>query len=201
MKNAEQRTELLMNFAPKVGGVFTLADLSALFDIAEGQTLWLALKRFEKLGMLRRFCRGVYVAKDFDSQVLASKVRTDSYISMGNALAYHRLIGTESPFKVCCVVPSKAKEYSGMVDLSYSRISPHLYFGFSPIGNGVKMADAEKAVLDTFYFHFHKKKFPFNPFQDIHFSELSGEKLGLYLEKYRNPKFVAFVRNAVNADV
>lgn len=201
MKNAEQRTELLMNFAPKVGGVFTLADLSSLFNIPEGQTLWLALKRFEHIGMLSRYCRGIYVAKNFEPQILASKVRADSYISMGNALAYHRLIGTESPFKVSSVVPSKAKEYFGVVDLSYSRISAHLYFGFFPIENGVKMADAEKAVLDTLYFYFHKKKFSFNPFQDIHYSELSDEKLTLYLEKYRNPKFVAFARKIIHENV
>ena len=142
-------------------------------------------------------CRGIYTTQNFDPLILSAKVRTDSYISFGSALAYHKLIGTKSPFLVSCVVPSRASEYTGDVNLSYARISPKLYFGISFLENGVRIADAEKAVLDTLYFYQHKKKFYFNVFQDIDFSALSKKKIDSYLEYYANPKFRIFARNAI----
>ena len=197
MKNAMENTQKLADFAPKVGGVFSLSELSALFDISSKQLLWIAVRQFESAGLLKRYCRGIYIARDFDSQVLSAKVRTDSYISFGSALAYHRLIGTESPFLISCVVPSRASEYTGNVNLSYAKISKKLYFGMTPLKNGVQMADAEKAVLDTLYFYQHKKVFYFNVFQDIDFTAISREKIEAYLNKYDNPKFKTFVRNTV----
>ena len=197
MKNAVENTQKLADFAPKVGGVFSLLELDALFDISNQQSLWIAARRFEAAGLLKRYCRGIYVARDFDPQVLSAKVRTDSYISFGSALAYHRLIGTESPFLVSCVVPSRASEFAGEVNLSYARISKELYFGMVPLENGAKMADAEKAVLDTLYFYQHKKVFYFNVFQDIDFAALSKERVDMYLERYVNPRFRAFARNTI----
>ena len=201
MKNPLENTDKLIDFAPKVGGVFSLLDLSSLFDNSSRQSLWTAIRLFEAAGLLKRYCRGVYVTREFNPQILSAKVRTDSYISFGSALAYHRLIGTESPFLVSCVVPSRASEYTGDVNLSYARISKELYFGMKPLENGVKIADAEKAVLDTLYFYQHKKGFYFNVFQDINFAMLSKEKLETYLERYANPKFRTFVRNTVYGKV
>lgn len=201
MKNAVENTQKLADFAPKVGGVFSLLELGALFDISNQQLLWIAARRFEAAGLLKRYCRGIYVARDFDPQVLSAKVRTDSYISFGSALAYHRLIGSESPFLVSCVVPSRASEFAGEVNLSYARISKELYFGMVPLENGAKMADAEKAVLDTLYFYQHKKVFYFNVFQDIDFAALSKERVDMYLERYVNPRFRAFARNTIYGKV
>ena len=201
MKKALENTSRLADFAPKVGGVFSLSELSSLFDISNRQSLWSAVRQFESAGLLKRYCRGIYVTRDFDSQVLSAKVRPDSYISFGSALAYHRLIGTESPFLVSCVAPSRASEFAGDVNLSYARISKDLYFGTFVLEKGARMADAEKAVLDTLYFYQHKKVFYFNIFQDIDFSMLSKEKMDTYLERFANPKFRVFVRNTIYGKV
>ena len=201
MKNALENTGKLVEFAPKVGGVFSLSELSSLFDISSQQTLWIAVRQFETVGLLKRYCRGIYVTREFDPQVLSAKVRTDSYISFGSALAFHKLIGTESPFLVSCVVPSRASEYAGEINLSYARLSEKMFFGTTLLENGVRIADAEKAVLDTLYFYLRKKKFYFNIFQDINFSALSKEKVNAYLEKFANPKFRTFARNTINGKI
>ena len=201
MKNPMDKTSLLLRFSPKVGGVFSLSELSSLFDIANQQTLWIAVRQFESAGLLSRYCRGIYIAREFNSQILSAKVRTDSYISFGSALAYRRLIGTESPRLVSCVTPARAAEYTGDINLSYAKISKDLFFGFETLQNGVKMADAEKAVLDTLYFYQHKKNFHFNVFQDIDFATLSKKKIDTYLEQYKNPKFRAFARNTIDGKV
>ena len=100
-----------------------------------------------------------------------------------------------------CVVPSRASEFTGDVNLSYARISKELIFGMVVLENGVKMADAEKAVLDTLYFYQHKRAFYFNVFQDIDFAALSREKMDMYLDRYANPKFKAFARNTIYGKV
>ena len=196
-----ENTQKLLEFAPKVGGVFSLSELSSLFDISSQQMLWIKIRQFEDAGLLKRYSRGIYVTQGFDRMILSAKVRTDSYVSFGSALAVYSLIGTESPFLVSCVVSSKASEYKGDVNLSYAQISKNLYFGTTFLDNGVRIADAEKAVLDTLYFYSHKKTFYFNIFQDINFLALSKEKMDSYLDRYANPKFITFVRNTVYGNV
>ena len=201
MKKMLEKAQKLLEFAPKIGGVFSLSELSSLFDISSQQMLWIKIKQFEEAGLLKRYSRGIYITQNFDPMILSAKVRTDSYISFGSALAYYKLIGTESPFLVSCIVTSKASEYKGEVNLSYAKISKNLFFGTAILNNGVRMANAEKAVLDTLYFHQHKKIFYFNIFQDINFSALSKETMDSYLERYANPKFKAFVRNTVYGNI
>ena len=197
MKNVLENAGLLQALSNLVQGVFTLPELSSLFNISDFQKLQALIRQFVNAGLLTRYCRGVYVTKGFDIKVLSAKVRPDSYVTFGSALAAHKLIGTESPFMVSCAVPSRAAEYTGNTNLSYSRISQDLYFGFEPNEYGVKIATPEKAVLDTFYFYQHGKNFYFNIFQDIQFSALSKKKMETYLEKYNNPKFQSFVRNNI----
>lgn len=201
MKKMLEKAQKLLEFAPKIGGVFSLSELSSLFDISSQQMLWIKIKQFEEAGLLKRYSRGIYITQNFDPMILSAKVRTDSYISFGSALAYYKLIGTESPFLISCIVTSKASEYKGEVNLSYAKISKNLFFGTAILNNGVRMANAEKAVLDTLYFHQHKKIFYFNIFQDINFSALSKETMDSYLERYANPKFKAFVRNTVYGNI
>lgn len=201
MKKMLENAQKLLEFAPKIGGVFSLSELSSLFDISSQQMLWIKIKQFEEAGLLKRYSRGIYITQNFDPMILSAKVRTDSYISFGSALAYYKLIGTESPFLISCIVTSKASEYKGEVNLSYAKISKNLFFGTAILNNGVRIANAEKAVLDTLYFHQHKKIFYFNIFQDINFSALSKETMDSYLERYANPKFKAFVRNTVYGNI
>ena len=201
MKKMLENAQKLLEFAPKIGGVFSLSELSSLFDISSQQMLWIKIKQFEEAGLLKRYSRGIYITQNFDPMILSAKVRTDSYISFGSALAYYKLIGTESPFLISCIVTSKASEYKGEVNLSYAKISKNLFFGTAILNNGVRMANAEKAVLDTLYFYQHKKIFYFNMFQDINFSALSKETMDSYLERYANPKFKAFVRNTVYGNI
>ena len=201
MKKMLEKAQKLLEFAPKIGGVFSLSELSSLFDISSQQMLWIKIKQFEEAGLLKRYSRGIYITQNFDPMILSAKVRTDSYISFGSALAYYKLIGTESPFLISCIVTSKASEYKSEVNLSYARISKNLFFGTAILNNGVRMANAEKAVLDTLYFYQHKKIFYFNIFQDINFSALSKETMDSYLERYANPKFKAFVRNTVYGNI
>ncbi len=201
MKNAIDMSEKLLRLSNDVGGVFALSEISSLFDISDTQKLRNAIKRFEEAKLLNRYCRGVYTTRNYDPLILSVKVRPESYVSLGSALAIHRLIGTESPRLVSCVTQAKAADFKGDVNLSYSKINEELCFGYDISSTGVKIADPEKAVLDTLYFYQHGKIYHFNIFQDIAFQLLSKEKLESYLNRFNNPKFQAFARKVVYGNV
>jgi len=192
MKNWVEYSENLLKLGESVGGVFSLMELSSVFNESSKISLHSIINRFIKAGILKRYCREIYTLENFDFGVLSTKVRQNSYISLGSALAMHRLIGTESPFQVFCIVEFKAAYYKGVPNISYYKQAKELCFGFKPNEKGVLIAEPEKAVLDTLYFYLHGKKFYFNIFSDINYNRLNKNKFFAYLEPYGNPKFKAF---------
>ena len=192
MKKWLEYSDNLLKLGESVGGVFTLMELSSLFDETSKAALHGIINKFIDAGTLKRYCREVYTLADFDSAALSAKIRRDSYISLASALAAHRLIGTESPFWVFCVVPTKAAEYAGTPNISYYKLADELCFGYEPNEKGFRLASPEKAVIDALYFYLRGKRFYFNVFGDIHYSLLDKDKFFEYLARYRNPKFKIF---------
>jgi len=192
MKKWLEYSDNLQKLGKSVGGVLTFMELSSVFDESSKAALHGIINKFTEAGILKRYCREVYTLDGFDGAVLSAKVRRNSYISLASALAAHRLIGTESPFWIYCIVEAKAAEYSGVPNISYYKLSGELCFGYEPNEKGFRMADPEKAVIDTLYFHLRGKKQYFNIFGDINYSRLDKEKYFEYLARYRNPKFKTF---------
>jgi len=192
MKKWLEYSDNLQKFGGRVGGVFSLMELSSLFNETSKVALHGIINNFMDAGMLKRYCREVYTLAEFDSAVLSAKVRRSSYVSLASALAAHRLIGTESPFWVYCVVPTKAAEYAGAPNISYYKLAGELCFGYEPNPRGFQIATPEKAVIDTLYFYLRGKKFYFNVFGDINYSLLDKGLFFEYLSCYRNPKFKIF---------
>jgi predicted transcriptional regulator of viral defense system len=192
MKNWLEYSENLLKLGESVGGVLSLMELSSVFNESSRISLHSIINKFIKAGILKRYCREIYTLANFDSAVLSAKIRQNSYISLGTALAMHRLIGTESPFQIFCIVQTKAAEYKGMPNISYYKLAKEFCFGFNPNKRGVLIADPEKAVLDTLYFYLHGKKFYFNIFGDINYSLPDKNKFFSYLKRYNNPKFKTF---------
>ena len=192
MKKWLEYSDTLLKLGDNVGGVFSLMELSSLFGENSRIALHGIINKFIDAGMLKRYCREVYTLTDFDSAVLSAKVRQNSYISLASALAAHRLIGTESPFWVYCVVPTKAAEYAGTPNISYYKLDNELCFGYEANQRGFLIASPEKAVIDTLYFYLRGKKFYFNVFGDIQYDSLNKDIFFEYLSRYRNPKFKTF---------
>ena len=198
MNTALSDAGTLARFSARVGGVFAVMELSSLFETTSPVALNRRITAFIAAGLLRRYCRGIYVTEDFDPFVLAQKVRPGSIVSLGSALAKHRMIGTESPFLVSCVSAGGGKEFPGNPRIACWKIAEDLLFGYDIVANGVRLADKEKALLDTLYFHIKGKRFHFDIFQDIHVKDLDRTKFEAYLERYRNPKFQSFARRYVD---
>ena len=90
MKNWVEYSENLLKLGESVKGVFSLMELSSVFNESSKISLHSIINRFIKAGILKRYCREIYTLENFDFGVLSAKVRQNSYISLGSALATHR---------------------------------------------------------------------------------------------------------------
>ena len=182
------------DFSQDLKGVFTITDLKNIFPTRHTVTFYRKISSLEKNGILARVLKGIYVSKDFDINVLSQKVCPNSYISFENILAKELIIGTIPKNSVRAVKVGKKREYQFEdKKIIHLGITSHLYFGFQTI-YGVNYAIKEKAFLDTLYFYTKGVKFYFDIFSDINIDKLNIRLILKYLKKYKNPKFINFVR-------
>ncbi|MCY3003050.1 MAG: hypothetical protein NTV21_14705 [Planctomycetota bacterium] len=195
--NGMADTERVRGVAGAQRGVFSKADLQVLLAERHPAAFTRRVAALEEAGVLRRFSRGMYVTGEFDLATLSQRLAPGSYVSFGNALARHLVIGTRPERQLVAAKPGRAHEYSGLgFEIVHVQIAPHLDFGHAVV-DGVRWADAEKATLDTLYFHLRGRRFPFDVFSDIDPARLDRARLEAYLERYRNPRFVAFARGVL----
>ena len=135
------------------------------------------------------------MAEDFDLPTLSQRLAPASAVSFATVLARELLIGSVPERQLMATCPGKRSErYEGLgVEIVHLRVAEGLDFGFT-IERGVRFALPEKAVLDVLYFHLRGRRYPFDIYSDIDFSRLDRARLDEFLERYRNPKFVSFVR-------
>jgi hypothetical protein len=178
-------------------GVFAKNDLQVLLAERHPAAFTRRINALVRDGVLRRFVRGIYVARDFDPPTLSQRLAADSYISFGSVLARHLVVGPRPERQILAAKPGRAHVYRSLdLEIVHMHIAPHLDFGHT-VENGVRWADAEKATLDTLYFHLRGRRYPFDVFSDLDPSRLDATVLQRYLERYRNPKFVSFARSVL----
>ncbi len=176
-------------------GVFCRADLQVLLGERHPAAFTRRVQALVRSGALRRFVRGVYVAREFDLPTLSQRLAADSYVSFGTVLARHLVIGTRPDRQLIAARTRRAHVYRGLgVEVVHVHIAQHLDFGHAVEG-GVRWADAEKAALDTLYFHLRGRRYPFDVFSDLDVARLDQKRLRQYLARYRNPKFVTFANS------
>ncbi len=111
------------------------------------------------------------------------------------------LIGSVPEKTLYSIKTGKSRTYSNKnLNIVFLGIKQELFFGFNYV-NGVAFASPEKAFLDTLYYYQKGQRFSFDIFSDINTSKLNQNLIDKYLEKYKNPKFVSFVKGYLkNAD-
>jgi len=157
------------------------------------------LRPFLKAGVLFRFCRGFYVAKDFKLEALSQKIAPASAISFGSVLAKEMLIGSIPKKCVYAVKLGTSRTYkSPYGQVVHLGLTESLWFGYSKWIKSVRYADKEKAFLDTLYFYQKGHKFSFNIYSDIQTDKLDLKILETYLEKYKNMRYRKFVEGVLS---
>ncbi len=204
MKLEASQLLLLQSLEPRHKGVFSTYDLTHLLAAPTPLQFSRRMQPFLKEGILRRFCRGYYVTANFDLTWLSQRLAPDSALSLGTVLAQSGLIGNIPQKTVYAVKIGKSRLYQSrfgaIVHLGYSSpsVGRRLWFGYTIGSQGIRSADREKAFLDTLYFYQSGHKFSFNIYSDIAVDKLDGKKLEGYLKRYKNPKFVTFVKGVLN---
>ncbi len=132
--------------------VFSIADIRA----AHGGFDRRRLSEWQKKGYIKKIVKGYYLFSDIEMDeglllAIANKIYKPSYISFETAMSHYRLI----PESIYMITSASTKRTSlfetPLVRFSYRTIKPALFFGYSLLPGGIKMAFMEKAILDYFY--------------------------------------------------
>ena len=132
--------------------VFSIADIRA----AHGGFDRRRLSEWQKKGYIKKLVKGYYLFSDIEMNeglllTIANKIYKPSYISFETAMSHYRLI----PESIYMITSASTKRTSlfetPLVRFSYRTIKPALFFGYSLLPGGIKMAFMEKALLDYFY--------------------------------------------------
>lgn len=194
MNNGILNAELIRKYSPSLGGVFSLSDLKGLFPLLPQNVFYRRMTILEKAGILKRFTRGIYLAENFNISVLSQKISPESYVSFETVLAKNMIIGTLPARELKAVKVGKKRKYvSNDFSIVHFGIERKLFFGFETV-DGINFATKEKALLDTLYFHIRGVRFYFDIYSDIDLEKIDTNIIKKYLSKYKNPKFVKFVK-------
>jgi len=132
--------------------VFSIADIRATHSGFDRRRL----TEWQKKGYIKKIIKGYYFFSDLDIDEntllgMANKIHKPSYISFETAMSYYRLI-PESIYMITSASTRRTYLFETPVArFSYRTIKPSLFFGYSLLNGGIKMAFLEKAILDYFY--------------------------------------------------
>jgi hypothetical protein len=187
-------------FEKDLKGVFTLADLKVIFPAKTLISFYRRIKALEKVNILKRYIRGIYISENFDLKLLSYKINPNSYISFERVLSDSLMIGSMPTHEIRAVKVGKKREFTtDQGRIIFLGIAKDLYFGFKKI-EGINIATKEKAFLDTLYFYLKGLKYYFDIYSDIDTKKLDINIIREYLKAYHNPKFISFVRNYLNGN-
>ena len=132
--------------------VFSVADIRAAHRGFDRRRL----SEWQKKGYIIKIIKGFYIFSDVDINepmlwAIANKIYKPSYISFESAMSHYRLI-PESIFMITSASSRRTNMFeTPLAKFSYRTIKPALFFGYSLLSDGTKMAYMEKAILDFFY--------------------------------------------------
>ena len=202
MKEMLKNIRKLQDFAPLLGGVFSLPDIRTVFRDKSAEQTSRILTMLDGAGILKRFMRGFYYLPDkFDLCRLSQKTCPKSVISFEKVLSDNSLIDPVPVFEVSTVKPGPTRIYKDETyTIRHYSISPDLIFGFE-YRNGVAFADSEKALIDLLYFYQKGRRPLVNLKSGIDYRRIDTNKFNAYIRKYRNPRFVSFARNCIGGKI
>ncbi len=180
-------------------GVFSKADLQVLLAERHPSAFGQRIRNLIANSILQRFCRGWYVTPNYDLATLSQRLAPRSYISFATVLARKGIVGTRPKGHIVAVKLGRPRRYVNLgVEIEHVSISEQLFFGFAA-DDGIQYADAEKAVVDSLYYHLRGRSYPFDIYSDLATYKLDSKRLKTYLQLYKNQKFRIFARDVLEA--
>lgn len=178
--------------------IFSKRDFRRLFGVSESAATFF-LFRHCRSGLFIRLKNGLYALADHfpSEEEIANRLYQPSYLSFEYVLARYRII-PEAVYSITSATtkPTRQFEVEGK-SYEYFTIKKEAYTGYHPEkinGRTVFMASPEKAMADTLYFVFLKKRL-FNDRWDT--SKLSKNKVLDHARFFRCPSLVKMVREVL----
>lgn len=135
-------------------GVFSFADVKKI----DPGFYRPQLSYWHAQGLVQKIRRGYYMFKNtkFDTLGLfrvSNRIYDNSYVSLESALSFYGLI-PEGVFTITAVSTKNTAYFdTPLTAFSYRHIKPELFFGYTLLSDGIKIASIEKVLLDYLYFH------------------------------------------------
>ena len=132
--------------------LFSIADIRATHGDFDRRRL----SEWQKKGYIQKIIKGYYIFSEagIDENMLsliANKIYKPSYISFETAMSHYQLI----PESIYMITSASARRTylfeTPLARFSYRTVKPALFFGYTILHGGIKMAFMEKAILDFFY--------------------------------------------------
>jgi len=191
--------------------VFSLADIKKIDASFHRRRL----NEWQDKAYIAKVIKGYYISSDLkiDENVLfeiANRIYRPSYISFETALSYYHLI-PESVYGISSASTRRTYSFKTTIgEFSYKTIKSDLFFGYDLVlynSKYIKIASIEKAILDFFYLHPHKKReSDFTSLRinkDIFLKQVNKERLYRFLDRFakktltkRVKSFLEFIKNA-----
>lgn len=142
--------------------LFHTNDLALLWNITNRNTLYTAIKRYVKKGILHRIHKGFYATKPLEKidpiQIGVSYLHTYAYLSTESVLSREGIILQNIQY--ITLISSLSKQFAVNKHRYLVRRLKDDFLHQSPgiiEKDGVKIATVERAVADLFYFnpHYH----------------------------------------------
>ncbi|MEK7211478.1 MAG: hypothetical protein AAB731_02510 [Patescibacteria group bacterium] len=178
--------------------IFSSLDIQRLFGVTKIAATFLA-HRYAKKGFIVRIKRGLYtLSRPLPPELfVANKIYEPSYVSLEFALSYHRVI-PETVYEITSVTPKATRRFETMGKIfSYHKIKKAAFTGYGierQGGIGFRIADAEKAFVDTNYFRFLAHRPPITRFDK---EKIDARKAERYAKLFGNNKFLSIIKTTL----
>lgn len=167
MKNTiltEKDTRLIEKAIIKYGRIVSTSDLLTIFCTEFNKTTaYNRIHFLSKTGWLKRIKQGLYVINEsissrFQNDIsliaISSALNNNSYVSLAYALNYYQMFDQLSKSLIAITTMESKKYIFDDCIFRFIRVKPEMYFGYKEIiesGKEVKIADAEKVLIDYLY--------------------------------------------------
>lgn len=193
------RTDFMAKIKAKKLILFSGREVQALFGVSRVATAGI-LHRYSKQGFIIKIKRGLYAFPDAlpPELYLANKLYDPSYVSREFALAYHGII-PEMVYEITSVTTKATQQFKVLDKIySYRKIKKSAFTGYTiekQKGFTFRIADAEKAFVDTLYYRVIFGKKPISRFNK---EKINKNKALKYAELFKNPKLISILKTTLS---
>lgn len=176
--------------------LFTPWDFQGIFGVSYHAARQF-LRRYAKKGFIVKLRAGLYALEDRSPShyTIANRLYQPSYVSLNKALSWHNLI-PEIVYTITSVTTKASREFTTPKGVfSYQKIKRSAFTGYSLKqieGQGVLLADPEKALADYLYF-VDLKKVSLN--DRLKMRTINKNKLLHYVHLFKRPGMLKLVKD------